>query len=257
MELIDEIREDRERLKGKSWKEKASHIFTYYKFPILATLLVVCILFSLIGKNIASPETALDGIMLNCYSSDSMLSNADRAAFSEGFLDELHLDHSDYALSFRMNLTYSQTSDSVSSSYSDYQSLMTIMSNVAAGELDFITGDLGAMLGLAYQGYFADLSEVLGEEQYESYAPCFLYIDQVVLEKINTQTAEPEENTPEIPDCTKPEDMECPIPVLIDMSRSDRLQSIYCHAFDMLVFGMVANSPHPENTLKFIDYLMP
>ena len=130
------------------------------------------------------------------------------------------------------------------------------MSYAAAGELDFITGDLGSMVGLAYQGYFVDLSEVLGEDQYESYSPYFLYIDQAVLESINTQTTETNENTPEIPDCTKPEDMEHPVPVLIDMSQSDTLQDVYCHAFDNLVFGMVANSPHPENTLRYMDYLM-
>ena len=256
MELIDEIREDRKRLKGKSWKEKASHIFTYYKFPILAALVVVCIAVSLICSRIGSPETALSGILLNGCRYDSMLSDEDPSSFSEEFLDELHLDRSHYTLSFRMNLTYSQSSDSVSNSYSDYQSLMTIVSYAAAEELDFITGDLGAMVGLAYQGYFADLSEVLTEEQYAVYAPCFLYIDWEVLEAINDQAAESQESVPEIPDCRKPETMERPVPVLIDMSRSDTLQSVYCYSFDTIAFGMIANAPHPDNTLKYIDYLM-
>ena len=125
-----------------------------------------------------------------------------------------------------------------------------------AGELDFITGDLGAMLGLAYQDYFGDLSEVLSREQYEAYAPFFLYIDRAVLEQMNGATGESGEAPPEIPDCRKPETMERPVPVLIDMSGSGALRGVYGDYAETLAFGLVVNAPHPENTLKYIDYLM-
>ena len=252
MNVTQEIRENWKKLKGMSRKERASYIWTYYKFPILALVLAFCVLFSWIYFGVTTAETALSGILLNCY--DSMLSDGSRSGFSEDFLEELQLDPSDYTLSFRMNLTYSQGGDSAA--YSDYQSVMTIMSYVAAGELDFITGDLGAMLGLAYQDYFEDLSEVLSREQYEAYAPFFLYIDRAVLEQMNGATGESGEAPPEIPDCRKPETMERPVPVLIDMSGSGALRGVYGDYAETLAFGLVVNAPHPENTLKYIDYLM-
>lgn len=256
MTFIQQIREDRENLRGKSWKEKVSHIFTYYWFPILVILVVLIVGISLIRTNVSAREPALSGILLNCRGYDSMLSDTDSADFSAGFLEELSLDPSDYTLSFRMNMIYSQGGGSAAGAYSDYQSLMTIMSCVAAGELDFITGDLGTMVGLAYQDYFADLSQVLGQEQYECYEPYFLYVDLAVMEKINSRAGEAEKAEVEIPDCRKPETMERPVPVLIDMSGSGELQSVYAGFADTLAFGFIANAPHPENTLQYIDYLM-
>ena len=79
-------------------------------------------------------------------------------------------------------------------------------------------------------------------------------MDLAVLESIHAQAS----NAPsvEIPDCREPETMERPVPVLIDMSGSGELQSVYGGLADTLAFGFVANAPHPENTLKYVDYLM-
>ena len=257
MELIDEIKQDRERLKGKPWKEILSHVLEYYKFPLFLLLVAVFGIGSWIYARVTTVETALSGILLNSYGYDSVLSEGQRSSFSEDFLEVLGLDSRKYSLSFRTDLTYCQSGSSAADTYSDYRSLMTIMSCVAADELDFITGDVGAMLGLAYQGYFIDLSEALSEEQYKRYCPYFLYIDKVVLEEVNDRTAQSTENTPKIPDCRKPEMMECPIPVLIDVSQSETLRGVYLDSYAVLAFGMIANMPHTGHTLDFIDYLMP
>ena len=50
--------------------------------------------------------------------------------------------------------------------------------------------------------------------------------------------------------------MERPVPVLIDMSGSGALRGVYGDYTETLAFGLVVNAPHPENTLKYIDYLM-
>ena len=253
MTFIQQIREDRQNLKGMPWKERVPYIFTYYKIPTIAVAAVLIVVVSLIYTNVSAKEPALSGILLNCYNIDSMPTQQDSADFSGDFLEELGLDSTEYSLSFRRNITYAQGSDS---SYSDYQSLMTIMACVASEEVDFITGDLNPMVGLAYQDYFADLPQVLGEEQYAYYEPYFLYVDLAVLESIHAQASDPNAPSVEIPDCREPETMERPVPVLIDMSGSGELQSAYDDLADTLAFGFVANAPHPENTLKYIDYLM-
>ena len=86
MNVTQEIRENWKKLKGMSRKERASYIWTYYKFPILALVLAFCVLFSWIYSGVTTAETALSGILLNCY--DSMLSDGSRSGFSEDFLEE-------------------------------------------------------------------------------------------------------------------------------------------------------------------------
>ena len=46
MNVTQEIRENWKKLKGMSRKERASYIWIYYKFPILALVLAFCVLFS-------------------------------------------------------------------------------------------------------------------------------------------------------------------------------------------------------------------
>ena len=130
------------------------------------------------------------------------------------------------------------------------------MAWIAAGSVDFITGDLDAMTEIAYKSYFLDLSEVLTKEQYAQYEPYFLYIDQAVIEQ-RQAAFDNDEDASEItiPNCAEPETMEKPIPVMIDMSHSQKLLDIYGESTDTVVLSITENAPHKDLTLEFIGYL--
>lgn len=242
MELIDEIRADRERLRGKPWREVVSHIVTYYKFHILVVLAVLIALGSWIVSASREKETVLSGVLLNSLAGNSLVTNGDTPAFSGDFLEELSLDPGKYALSFRTNLTYGIGENA----YSDYQSLTMLMSLVTAREVDFIAGDPQVLVSLAYQGYFGDLSRLLTREQQTRLEGKYLYIDLAVLEAMEAEAQPP------IPDCRRPETMEKPVPVLLDLSESPVLRQVYP---DTVALGIAANLPHTENTLRYLDYL--
>ena len=59
-----------------------------------------------------------------------------------------------------------------------------------------------------------------------------------------------------IPDCTKPEDMKKPIPVMIDMSKYESLTAFYPDTTDPIVFAVFENTPVKETVQKVIDFIM-
>ena len=87
--------------------------------------------------------------------------------------------------------------------------------------LDFVVCDITSMENLAYSEFFVDLSTVLTKEQLDAYAPYLLYMDMAFLEDLK-EIVESENYDVEIevPDSTKPETMEKPIPVFINISGS-------------------------------------
>ena len=59
-----------------------------------------------------------------------------------------------------------------------------------------------------------------------------------------------------IPDPTKPEEMDKPIPVLIDISHCSKLEKIYDNPGDSLAFGFVADAPSYEMPIDFLSFIM-
>ena len=49
--------------------------------------------------------------------------------------------------------------------------------------------------------------------------------------------------------------MKKPIPILIDLTKSEKLNTVYSVQFDTLALGIVS-ATNPETTIQFIEYLM-
>ena len=76
-----------------------------------------------------------------------------------------------------------------------------------------------------------------------------------VLEKLSAPVGETVDANIQIPDPFKPESMEKPIPVGIDISNCKAFQSAYYFSGTTLYLGVAANAPRPELTKQFINYL--
>lgn len=129
---------------------------------------------------------------------------------------------------------------------------MDLLSNLlSSGVFDFVVADSELLMRYAYGYNFIDLTTVLTEQQLEYYKPYLRYIViEVLSERLETHTDIP------FPDCMKPEDMQQPIPVMVDLSQCKAMQQYYGQHSKNLVFATLRVGEHQENTLNFLDHLM-
>lgn len=250
MALMDEFKEERKAvLENSTIKQKISYIWDYYKWHILIPLIVVIALISYIVNIVTRPDIILNGVMLNVY---NMESQASPAELLEDFYKEQEIDSKEEEINLNSNLYYS-----VDNLSTNYQTMQVLMAWLSADQLDFVTGDATSLNDLAYKDYFTDLRDYLSDEQLEKYEPYFLYIDYDLFLK-RAEMAENMEDVSSIvlPDCTKPEEMKDPIPVMIDMSQSKKMTEIYGETFDVLALGITIKETNKDMTLKFLEYLM-
>ena len=257
MALMDEFREERDKIKNAPLKTKIGYIVDYYKWPIIGVVAAVIIITSFIYNQVTKKEDALNGMLINTTRYGSTYSVEQYESLYFDILQTLNLDPKEYQIELNTSVSLSLSGNS-SVSYYDSQSLTVLMTRVGAETIDFLTGNISTMQNLAYRGYLEDLTNLLSEEDYLKYEPYFLYIDNAIIKELQENTSFSDDETLiEYPDCDKPETMKEPIPVMIDMSECKVLPEIYNHPEDeALVFGITINAPHVENTTLFLEYLM-
>lgn len=250
MALMSEFKEERDAvLKNGTLKQKIAYIWDYYKWHIIIPLVIIITIIWYIVHVITAPDIILNGVLINAYKTETSISSEE---LLEDFYKEQKIDLKEEEINLNTSMYISADNDNA-----NYESLQALMAWHAAGSLDFIGGDLPALAELAYRGYFTDLREVLTEEQIAKYEPYFLYMDQDFYTKRSELLSNMEDvSNLEYPDCTKPEEMVDPIPVLIDMSQSKKLSEVYAESSDILAIGITANVVNKELSLEFIEYLI-
>lgn len=247
---MDEFKEERERIKNGTFKQKASYFWEYYKWYVIVPVIVIAFLGTTIYQKITAPEVILNGVLINTYSTESEASCEEIIA---DFSEAQKIDTEEYAVT--LNTTMSYITDDTSGT-ANYESIQALMAWIAAGSVDFISSDHAAMTDLAYNGYFVDLRNFLTKEQIAEYEPYFLYIDGAVTVALDEAFDKNEDaSSISIPDCTKPETMEDPIPVMIDLSKNEKLSKIYSDS-DALAMGIAENAPNKDMLLSFLEYLI-
>lgn len=252
MKLSDQFREELAILKALKGKERLQHLFQYYKWRILAIVLCFAILLSAVVNAIIKKDYVLTGILLN-YTED--VSGDKLSALTSDFLTANGIDEKEYTLELITSLSYLQ--DNAEFATDSYMAVENLTARVTGKMLDFVVCDLDTIENLAYSEFFVDLSTVLTKEQMEAYAPYLLYMDMAFVEKIK-EIVESENYDVEIelPDSKKPETMEKPIPVFIDISGSDYSDAIYPGEKKDIVLAIAVNAPHEEMLREFVDFLM-
>lgn len=240
MALMDEFREERERIKKAPLKTKASYFWHYYKWHIIIPLLIISFIIWCIISVMTKRDTILNGVFLNAHSMDATTLSEELAA---DFCKEHKINTEDYAVTLNTSLSFDGNNIE---NTANYETVQVLMAWIGAGTLDFVAGDTNALTVLAYANYLVDLRKVLSDEDFAKYEPYFLYIDEAVLHA--------EDIISDYPDCTKPEEMERPIPVLIDISASDEIAKLY-PGVKPIILGVAANAPNTETLSDFLDYL--
>ena len=250
MAVMDEFKEEREKIKNGTFKQKAAYFWEYYKWYVIVPVIVIGFIGMTVYQKVTAPETILNGILLNTYNTEADSVSQDMIA---DFSEKQKIDTEEYAVT--LNATMSYDTDDTSGT-ANYESVQALMAWIAAGSVDFICSDHEAMTDLAYNGYFVDLRDFLSEEQIKKYEPYFLYMDSAVSKELDAAFDNDVDSASiSIPDCTKPETMEDPIPVMIDFSNNAKLAEIYTDS-DTLALGIAANAPNKDMILNFLNYIM-
>ena len=197
-------------------------------------------------------EVVLNGIVLNVYDYENENPVAD---LGDAYLKHEGLDASKYDISLNSSLTYRAGNDN-SSQYHDLETSQAILTQCAAGSIDFMISPLGSVIEYANNGVFVNLKEVLSEEEFKLYEPYFLYVDQAVVEakdELINNGGNPDDIS--TPDPTKPEEMKEPIPVLIDISSCKKVSDIYNYTDDTLAFCVTIKAPNPKRIPSFLEFL--
>lgn len=245
MAAMDEFKEQREKIKTASMKEKTAYYWYYYKWYVFAVIAAIALLGSWIYNVASQKETALFVAMLNSGTVD------DENTLEQDFADYANINTEEYDIVFDTTMNISPTAtDELSTSSSQRMMVYT-----STGELDAIIGGDDIFPAYAYNGMLCDIRTILSEEQQRTYEPYFYYIDGAIVAAIEEAQEKMESaDITELPDPAKPELMEDPIPIGIFVSESKTLSD--CHVFlGAPALGVPSGTSRQENVAKFVDFL--
>lgn len=254
MALRDEIKAGRKDLmENGTLKQKIAYFFDYYTWHtiIVAAILIFGITF--IYQQVTKPDVVLNGLLLNVLSFEEGDPVED---LGDGFMKYIDMDTKEYDISLNSSLMINMQNDSEQPQYSDYEASQAMIVQCSAGAVDFISSPLSAILDYGYGELFVDLGSVLSEEEMALYEPYFLYVDRAVIQQRN-EAFDNNQNADDIPcpDPTKPDEMEDPIPVFIDVTKCEKMANIYSYSSDTLAVAVAVNAPNPERMSDFLAYL--
>lgn len=220
MGLKQSIQKEREKLKDATFSQKLEFFWDYYKFPAISLVIILMIIGSFIHSAVTSKDVVLSGICLNCYQSSFETYYDDLTA---DFLKKQDVNPSRYTIEINASMVFDP--DNREAAEINYQSVQRIGAQITVGDLDFMIGNLDAMMDFVESGTFYDLSEVLTEEELAEYVPYLINREQS-------------------------------IPVLVDLSSCDALAEGYPYLQEPLVLGVAVNAPHVDMIREWISYLL-
>lgn len=223
----------------------------------LAAVIAVALAAFLFMQKIDGNRTVvLSGMLLN---HDPGVSEAMTSEVETAFLEELQTN--DKSADVVLLTDWNYVADDEEKAEDNYYTIQALIMYTKEKVLDFVAGDQQNMLQLAYGDFFVDLSSVLSAEQMQRYAPYLRYIDMAVIEEASMMDQQDmmaiiNGETTEFPDCSKPENMEKPIPVFIDITGCSKINGFYSENDENLVFAVMRNAPDLDAVPCWVDFLL-
>ena len=248
MTIIESIKSQHKKIMDRPNEERWEYFWDYYKWhAIILVLLIVILIYSIVS--IANhKDTVFTGYLMNCSVT------ADDEAFLQGFYDYAGIDseNEEAAIYTDMFLRKGQTSKNT-------EVFQRIMAGIAINDADFIAGPPEPFQMCAYNTarIFADLRDFLDAETLEKFSDRLYYIDGAVVQQLSAPVGEAVDPDAVIyPNPHKPENMQDPIPVAIDVSDRVNLRDSYYYSPDTTLYlGVISNTARSELVRQFIDYV--
>ncbi len=246
MTIFEHIKKQHENIKSRPKEERWNYFWDYYKWHVVAVLLAIAILIQGVVSIVNRRDIVFSGILLNCIIS------VEDEDFLQGFYDYAGIDSKQEQAAFYTDIVLTDRNNK-----NDINAYQRIMAGIATKDTDFVVGQQENFQLCAYNTsrMFMDLRSFLDKDTLEQFSHRLYYIDGAILKTLSAPVGETVDTNIPYPDPTKPEAMEDPIPVGIDVSDRKDFQSAYYFPDTTLYLGVVANTPRPELTMQFIEYL--
>lgn len=241
MPVMDEFKEEREKIKNAALKKKMQYYWYYYKYHLLAIAAAVVLVCAVIYTIVDKQEIAIQTMIISGTEVEAKASG-----FKQKFAESIGMSPDEYAFHYDTSI------------YLDYQrqdmAFVTcqqkLVTMIGAGELDVLVSEENTYKGVCLNGAFTDLTTFLTKEEIEKYQSSFFYVDQAVIEAMDAANGK-EYGTNDF-DPHKPELMEKPVPVGIYMSTDAALMQCYDFVGDDVVIGIIQNSERMERAVEFL-----
>ena len=246
MTIFEHIKQQHANIKDRPKEERWQYFLDYYKWHALAVLLAIVLLIQGVVSIVNRKEVVFSGILLNCVIS------IDDDDFLQEFYDRAGINSKNQQAGFYTDIVLTENNNK-----NDINAFQRIMAGIATRDTDFIVGQTENFRLCAYNSskIFMDLQTFLDEDTLNKLSDRLYYIDGAVLEKLAVPVGELQDANITYPDPTKPETMENPIPVGINISDCTDFQEAYYFPNTTLYLGVIANTSRPELTKQFIEYL--
>lgn len=223
MPLIDDVRENTAKMKGKSLKEKLSYFWGYYKLPLIVFLFLLFIGISLIKASIDNKPIAFEAVYINAYEAPEV----------EPFAEKIGVD-------LTKNQVVFDTSYSMASSREEFNELSStsaqkLVAVVAAAAADVMMSNKTIAESYFDSEFFADLRDYFTEDELNSLG------DKVIW-------AAPKDFDTGEPICEE-------FPIAIHIGDSPVHQAVPTFLTDEVYFSVFVNAPHPELVKPFFEFL--
>ena len=243
MKISEYIKNEREKMKGKSFRERLSYFWYYYKWLVIALAVVALVLAKAISTEINRKDVVLNGILVDG------VATLETPAVLQEFYDTNGIDPEKEEIYLNTGLSLDSGIPSVVST--TYQ---RIHAGIGAKDTDFLMGYEYVIQRFANDpsNMFCDLRTILSRERLAELEEALYYIDGNVIEQIREN---PDAAVP-LPDPKKPEEMADPIPVAVDLSSCKEFVSAYYQSEKAVYFAVVVNAPRKELTAQFMEFLL-
>lgn len=223
MPVIDDIRENNSKMKGKGIKAQFQYFWDYYKIPTLIVVLVVIFAVSIIKTMVNSKESAFEAIIINAADSPS----------EEEFAEFAEIDTEEFNVIFDSG--YYISSDPEKVDQNTFVNSQKIMAVVSAASADVMLGDSAVISNYMNADFFADMRNYLTEDEFAKFES-----DSKVIwyQPVDEETGAPVGEE---------------FPIALNVTDSARLESLF-YSNDVYLTILV-NTKQPENVKKFIDWL--
>ncbi len=218
----DEIREQRQKFKDMTPKQKFGYFWDYYKWPAVVVLFVAISVISFVYNLATQKDTVL---YVDCLNGDPM---AETQAIEEGFVEAIGLSYKDYTVSFNPSVQLDLEQDSPYSLVG-YQKLMA---EAGSNTLDILIGQSEILMTFAADGYYRDLSELFPADYLAAHEKDLIYF-----------AGEEEDKDP--------------FPIAIRIASAPCLveNGIYFNGDENVYFTVLTSSSRSDTALSFYEYL--
>lgn len=234
------IQKEQTSLRSLQGAKKIQYIWDYYKLPLVLLGISLYIIIYISYRHLTYKDTVLYIALVNVYTGEALTEQLET-----GFLEVSGIDTSKNKLHIYSGLYLTDDENNAYHEYT-YASRMKILASIDGELLDVVLMNKEAFDAFAQNGYLCNLDELLSEDTdfYDDIKP--FIVDNIYIEEDNSFELIFDSS---IPYSAVTEEY----PMGLDMSQALLFKQA---GFEETVyFGIVANSPHKDTAVAYLQYL--